>query len=83
MTLWPTRENYARFAALCDDEVPETFDDFEAHAIAQLAALAEQGIVIEKIAFDPDKMAQWCRVNFGKINASTRSLYAGFLSLAD
>lgn len=83
VTLWPTRENYARFAALCDDEVPATFDDFEAVANSRLDALAAQGIHMNKIAFDPDKMAQWCRVNCGKVNAYARSLYAGFLALSD
>lgn len=83
VTLWPTRENYDRFAALCDDEVPSTFDEFEAHALKQLADLAAQGIIIQKIAFNPDKMAQWCRARFGTVNAETRSIYAGFLALSD
>lgn len=83
VTLWPTRENYERFAALCDDEVPAIFDEFEAQAIERLADLAAQGIVLQKVTFDPDKMAQWCRAHFGRVDAYTRSAYAGFLALAD
>jgi hypothetical protein len=27
VALWPSRENYARFRAVCDDDVAETFDE--------------------------------------------------------
>ncbi len=83
VTLWPTPENFDRFAALCDDEVADSFEEFEAAAIAQLDNLAGQGILIDKVAFDPDRMAVWCRANFGKVNAVARSAYAAFLALAD
>ena len=65
VVLWPTRENYDRFAELCDDTVAETFDDFERNALATMGNLAAQGIILERVSFDPDRMAQWCRANFG------------------
>ncbi len=83
VTLWPTRENYARFAALCDDDVADTFEDFEAAAVIQIAALVAKGISIQKVAFNPDRMAQWCRAHFGQVNAPARAAYAGFLALSD
>jgi len=83
VALWPSRENYLRFRELCDDDVPETFDEFEASAGDKLRYLANQGIVIVKIAFDPDRMATWCRANFGQVNSEARSHYAGFLALSD
>lgn len=83
VTLWPTAENYARFAALCDDEVPATFAEFEALATERMAEAASQGHTLEKIAFNPDRMATWCRAHFGRVDAFTRSAYAGFLALSD
>jgi hypothetical protein len=81
--LWPNRESYALFRALCDDDVPETFDEFEALAIPRLKALADDGFILERINFDPDLMAQWCRAHFGKIDAEARKHYAAFLMLSD
>ncbi len=83
VALWPTRQNYARFAALCDDKVAPDFDDFARVANAQIVALAIRGVHIHKIAFDPDRMAQWCRANCGKVDADARAYYASFLALAD
>ena len=36
VALWPCRANYARFRAACDDEVPQSFDQFEAIANQRL-----------------------------------------------
>lgn len=83
VTLWPTRENYARFAELCDDEVADTFDDFEREALALMDDFATDGIVIHRIAFDPDRMARWCRAHYGKVNSTARAHYAAFIGLAD
>lgn len=83
VTLWPSRENYPRFAALCDDEVPATFGEFESKAGARVEELAKQGVAMERIAFDPENMATWCREHFGAINSRSRAAYAGFLALAD
>lgn len=83
VALWPTKDNYEHFAALCDDSVPSNFDDFERQATAAIERMAAQGVVIEKIAFNPDKMAQWCRANCGQIDANARAQYAAFLALSD
>jgi hypothetical protein len=84
VTLWPSRENYSRFRSVCDDEVPETFDEFEAIADQRLLHIRDTfGILIEKVAFDPDQMALWCRTHFGEVNAEARRAYAGFISLSD
>jgi hypothetical protein len=83
VTLWPSRDDYPRFRELCDDKISDTFDEFESLAGKRLAELAKQGINIEKLAFDPDRMSQWCRSHFGKVDASTRRLYANFIALSD
>lgn len=83
VTLWPTRENWDRFAALCDDEVAGSFEEFEEAGNERMRAFARQGINIEKLAFDPDKMAQWCRAHFGQVDGAARAAYAGFLALSD
>lgn len=84
VVLWPSRENYSRFRAVCDDEVPETFDEFERIASSRLRQIQKTyGIVIEKVAFDPDLMAIWCRAHFGEVKANARKAYAGFIALSD
>jgi hypothetical protein len=83
VTLWPTRENYQRFRELCDDEIPETFDEFEREGLAIIDELGAQGVMIEKVAFNPDRMARWCGTHFGKVDSTARSAYAGFLALSD
>lgn len=83
VTLWPSRENYARFRAVCDDDVPETFDEFERLATDRQAKVeAAHGIKIEHLAFDPDDMARWCRANCGKVDAHARRLYAASIGLS-
>lgn len=83
VTIWPTRENFQRFADLCDDEVAGSFEEFEEAAIIALNDLARSGVHIDKIAFDPDKMAQWCRANFGQVDAVARAAYAAFIALSN
>jgi hypothetical protein len=84
VTLWPSKENYARFKVVCDDTIPDTFEEFEALASERLEIIKNtHGIVIEKLAFDPDRMALWCRENCGRIDANARSIYAGVLSLSN
>jgi hypothetical protein len=82
--LWPNRENYARFRSVCDDAVQATFEEFEAIANPRLRQMeVRHDIVIEKIAFDPDRMAQWCRVNFGKVDSDSRRHYAIFIATSN
>jgi hypothetical protein len=84
VALWPSRKNYLRFAAVCDDDIPATFDEFEALATARLAEIeALHSIIIDKVSFDPDRMEQWCRTNFGKVDSYARKAYANFLALSD
>lgn len=84
VVIWPSRENYPRFFAVCDDEVPETFDEFEALALPRLRSIErEHGITITKVDCDPNRMAIWCRENFGEVDSNARKHYAAFISLAD
>jgi hypothetical protein len=83
VALWPSRENYARFRAVCDDDVPKTFDEFEVAATAQLAAMAREGIFVQRIAFDPNKLAAWCRERHHKVDGIARAEYAAFIFPAD
>lgn len=84
VTLWPTKANYARFHELCDDETPDTFEEFQSTAEHRIIELKRaQGITIEKVLFDPDAMAVWCKANHGGVNAMSRRFYAAFLTLSD
>ena len=78
--LWPTRENYERFRAACDDILPAKFDDFMlaiARQRKRSGTSTDPGTA--KVDFDPDAMADWCRQNFGRIDATARRCYAAFL----
>lgn len=78
-TLWPTAENYQRFKEVCSDEIHDTAEAYHASAGRKLDQLAAQGIVIERVPFDPDELAAWAAAQHQKINSQTRAAYAGFL----
>jgi hypothetical protein len=79
--LWPSRENYERFRALCDDILPRSFDEF-----ISLKTRKKRKPDTEmhdlKLDFDPDAMASWCQLHFGRIDATARRFYASFLVLS-
>jgi hypothetical protein len=84
VTLWPSKENYPQFRALCDDDVPETFDEFAVLANRRLQHVQEiHGVVLDKLAFDPDRMAAWCRARFGTVDAEARRHYAASIARAN
>ena len=84
VVLWPSSDNYDEFRRLCDDEVPATFNEFEALAGPRLAHVEKTyGIKLDKLSFDPQRMATWCRAHYGKVDAEARKSYAGYLALQD
>ncbi len=84
VALWPTKENYDRFRSLCDDEVAATFAEFEYIAHARIYYIETKfKIGTEKVPFDPERMAIWCRANCGKVDAAARRLYAAFISTSN
>ena len=84
VALWPTQSNYERFRDLCDNEVPSYFEEFESIANSRIDVLRrEHEVIIEKMLFDPEAMAIWCRANFGKIDAEARRHYAAVLRLSN
>lgn len=81
LVLWPTKENYDRFRSLCDDELAATFGEFESIEHMRISYIeTEFKFRIEKVPFNPDRMAIWCRANCGKVDAYARRLYAAFIS---
>lgn len=79
-TLWPSPENYARFKEICDDQIHETYEDYVASAGKKLGELEKRGVVFQRIGFDPDELAAWCRAEFGKVNSESRAAYAAVLA---
>jgi hypothetical protein len=84
VVLWPTEGNYHRFRELCDDEVAATFEEFAKLANTRIQYIQNKmGITIDRISFDPDQMAQWCRAHFETVNAESRAADAAFLTFVD
>jgi len=79
--LWPDAQNYARFKQVCVEEMPDTVEAYHALAGSYLDELAAQGIVAERLAFDPDALAAWAAARGKQVNSQTRAAYAGFLML--
>ena len=79
--LWPDAENYPRFRQVCSDEMPETVEAYHALAGRYLDELAGQGIVAERLAFDPDALAAWAAARGEQVDSRSRAAYAAFLML--
>ena len=79
--IWPSKQNYSRFREVCGSDVHDTYEEFAASAQPKLDAHAAQGQLFEKLDIDPDAMADWCRANFGKIDAESRASYATFVQM--
>ena len=77
--LWPDAQNYTRFRQICSDEMPDTIEAYHALAGRYLDELAAQGIVAERLAFDPDALAAWAAARGKQVDSQTRAAYAGFL----
>ena len=78
--LWPTEENYSKFREACDDILPRTFDEFmqatTRHRRRPAPSLDPDAV---RLDFDPDAMADWCRLYFSKVDSTARRYYASFL----
>lgn len=79
--LWPDPENYARFAAVSEDEVHPTYEDFVAANQPRIDALEREGVRVHKQEFDPDEMVRWCQANGCKVDPQGRARYATWLTI--
>ena len=77
--LWPSAENYGRFAAVCPDIKQATWDDYVAMAAPKIAQLRAQGVDMVQLDFDPDALVRWCQANGAEVNSNGRAGYAGAL----
>ncbi|MNX71363.1 hypothetical protein D3C86_1026770 [compost metagenome] len=81
--LWPREEDYARFVEVSTDRPPATYAEFVARAQPYLDALRAQGLDVSVLHPDPDRMAAWCKANFGQVNTNARAAYAGVVALEE
>lgn len=73
------REDYQRIRAISDDDLVETFDEFEAKLAEFFARTPPPGIRYQKVLVDPDELLAFAdRFSGGKINAATRSDFAAW-----
>ncbi len=83
VVLWPQEDQWADFVAACDDEVPETYAEFDQVFAERLDEMHREGIDPYLLKFDVAEMRAWCITQFGKVNAQTRAIFAGWLFLRD
>lgn len=80
--VWLTPENYPRFVEVCDDDVPADYASWKAHVEKKLSKLdLSRFPPPEKYLVDPDEMADWCRVNYGKVDTESRAAYGAYLAM--
>ena len=75
---WYRSEQWERWLRAVDDRdsFEDTFEEWEANATAQLAALRGQGIRAQKILLDVDEVQRWCQMQKRPLNAEARSEFA-------
>lgn len=78
--LWLRPEDYPRFREIFDD-VDDTFDEWRARMERRLAEVRVDGVEIERMLIDPDKLVEWCRENGRTVDANARALYPAYLAL--
>lgn len=70
-----TETNYERAVALSEDEMPETFADWQKELAVAKRGLPAGAKIIE-IKADPDDVAEWCRRNRGQVTTKDRAAFA-------
>jgi hypothetical protein len=61
--------------------LPRSFDEFVAPASRKQRKHDGDAAGL-RLDFDPDAMAAWCQLHFGRIDATARRFYAAFLMLS-
>jgi hypothetical protein len=78
-TLWPTAENYDRFVAVCNDDMPKTHAAYVANHTERLESHGLQNNVVHRLDFDPAELEKWCKARTGQVDSKGRAEYAAFL----
>ena len=76
---WYRPEQWQRWLRVVDDRdsLEDTFEEWEANATAQLAALRGRGIRVQEIVLDVDEVQRWCLMQKRPLDAEARSEFAG------
>lgn len=77
---WCKAEDYARLRAVSADQenLPETFEAWEAKVTARFDALVAAGHPLEKVIVDIDRLIAFCRAYNLPVDVRTRSMVAVF-----
>lgn len=67
--------DYERAKALSDDEMPETYADWQ-ESFRKVSRSLPAGAHVIKIEADPDEVAKWCRAQRLKITTENRAKWA-------
>lgn len=78
--LWPSAQNYRRFKQVCADTIKPHYRQYVIMAERRLRLIEAQGVQVRRIPFDPDALAEWCMIHFGRVDANGRAAYAAFLA---
>lgn len=79
--LWPSEMDYPRFVEVSTDSPLASYAEFVARAQPMVDAMRAEGLQVIIVQPDPDRMAAWCRSNFGKVDTHARAAYAAVMAL--
>jgi hypothetical protein len=74
---WFRPEQWSRLLEISEDraDLEETFAEWESLAEEKLRDLRAQGLDVEKVTIDVEKLLVWCKGRGLSVNASARSQY--------
>ena len=74
---WFAREDYDAMKKVSDDELPDTFDEWEADMTQRMAGFKGIGVALERVIVGSAKLKAWADENGLPVNTATRAAYAG------
>lgn len=83
---WFTRDQWQRLTEVVDDrnELDDSFEQWERHALAALYKLESQGHSVRKVMVDVEAFVAWCRARGRRIEGTARADYVtALLRIAD
>lgn len=76
---WFLRDDYEQIKAICEDQMHDTYDEWETAINARMKPYEAVGLVLEKVIVRPAELHAWAQSQGLPINAGARATYAAML----
>jgi hypothetical protein len=76
---WYSPESWKRLVALPEAHIEKSYRDFVSTFENIVSRSAVQGITVEKMSIDIDRMIAWCHRNGYEVDAKGRAVYGAML----